>query len=270
MYDFIIVGAGISGLYLGNYLKDQNKNFLILESKLRTGGRIKTINYKDISYESGAYRFTKNHYRLIRLINKLGLNKFINKMDKNKKFFLRNSNKEKKYNTSYNLNYHEIIENISKKKNDILINNDILTLVNKYYDSETSNYIKDYCGYDNFIENSNGYNLINHKKIINSEFYNLTCGFSKITELLFESIKKEIILGEKIVDIKNKKNIYHVITNKKKYECQKIIITIPKENLLEIPFIKNNIYYLDSVSSSPYLRVFAIYPKKKGKYGLKI
>ena len=35
MYDFIIVDADISGLYLGNYLKDQNKNFLILESKMR-------------------------------------------------------------------------------------------------------------------------------------------------------------------------------------------------------------------------------------------
>tara|TARA_Y100000991_G_C21970547_1_gene349213 strand:+ start:1567 stop:3036 length:1470 start_codon:yes stop_codon:yes gene_type:complete len=265
MYDFIVVGAGISGLYLGNYLKAQNKNFLIIESKLRIGGRIKTIISQDVSYEAGAYRFTDNHHRLIKLINKLRLNKFINNMDKNKNFFLRNSNKEKKYNTSYNLNYNEIIDNISKKNHGMLINNDILTLVNKYYDSETGNFIKDYCGYDNFIENSNGYNLINHQKIINSEFYNLTCGFSKITDLLFENIKKFTILGEKIIDIKNKNNIYHVITNKKKYECQKLIITIPKENLLEIPFIKNNINYLDSVSSSPYLRIFAIYPKKKGK-----
>ena len=265
MYDFIIIGGGISGLYIGNHLKKKKENFLIIEGKMRIGGRIKTINYEDYNYEAGAYRFTKNHVRLTRLIHDLDLSKYIQKMDNQKSFFLRNSNKKKLYNTNYPLNYNEIIKNLSTLKDKVLVENDILTLVNEYYDNETKNFVKDYCGYDNFIENSNAIYLKKHYKTINSKFYNLTCGFNKITEILFEKLKEKIILGERLIDIQKNKNIYHIITNRKKYLCKKIIITIPKENLLEISFISKNIKYLDSVSSSPYLRIFAVYPKNKGK-----
>ena len=41
MYDYLIVGAGISGLYFANELKKRNiENFIILEQKGRIGGRI--------------------------------------------------------------------------------------------------------------------------------------------------------------------------------------------------------------------------------------
>jgi protoporphyrinogen oxidase len=265
MYDFIIIGAGISGLYIGSHLKNKKENFLIIEGKTRVGGRIKTINYENHNYEAGAYRFTKKHVRLTKLIHDLNLNKYIQKMDNKKSFFLRNSNKNKLYNTKSSLNYNDIIKKLSKLKNKILINNNILTLVDEYYDNETKNFIKDYCGYDNFIENSTAINLKKHYKSLNSHFYNLTCGFNKITETIFENVKENTIFGEKLIDIEINKNIYQITTNKKKYSCKKIIITIPKENLLEIPFISKNIKFLDSVSSSPYLRIFAVYPKKEGK-----
>jgi len=266
MYDFIVIGGGISGLYIGNYLKNKNKKFLIIENKTRIGGRIKTFKNKDIIYEAGAYRFTNNHIRLTKLISKLGLNKYISEMKDKKKFFLRDSHTHKKYNTSYNLNYNNIIKKLSNIDSKILINNDILTLVSEYYDNETKNFVKDYCGYDNFIENSNAIQLKQHYKLLNSKFYKLNCGFNKITEILFNNIKNETLLGEKLIDIKMSiKNEYQIITEKNIYKCRKIIITIPKENLLEIPFISQNIKYLESVSSSPYLRIFAVYPKEKGK-----
>lgn len=270
MYDFIIVGAGISGLYLGNYLKENNKNFLIIESKMRIGGRIKTVNYKDISYEAGAFRFTENDVKLIKLITKIGLKKYIKGntefQEKDKGFFLRGSNKQKLYNTKNNLQFKVIIEKISKLDNQELMSNNILTLIDKYYDNETKNFMKDYCGFDNFIENSSGVRLKQYCQLLNLRFFYLTCGLSKITDKLFNNVNKNTILGSKLLDINKKKNgFYQITTDKMNYICKNIILTIPKENLLKINFINSNIKHLDSVSSSSYIKIFAVYPKNNGK-----
>lgn len=72
-YDFVIVGAGIGGLYLGHLLEQQKKSYFILETLPRVGGRIQTC-YKDgVSFELGAARILSNHYRALGLIEELGL-----------------------------------------------------------------------------------------------------------------------------------------------------------------------------------------------------
>ena len=68
------------------------------------------------------------------------------------------------------------------------------------------------------------------------------------------------------INIKKYPDKYIVITNKRKYITKKLIITIPKENLFKIDFLKQNLKYLESVSSSPYIRIFAQYPKINGKF----
>ena len=68
------------------------------------------------------------------------------------------------------LNYTKIIHRLSLLNRKELINNNILSLIEKYYDCETKNFIRDYCGYDNFIINSSAINIIEHYKIITSKF----------------------------------------------------------------------------------------------------
>ena len=76
-YDFIIVGAGISGLYTCYNLLKINKNYkiLILEKNKENGGRIQTINYKKTTYEAGGARFHDKQLRISKLIRELKLDK---------------------------------------------------------------------------------------------------------------------------------------------------------------------------------------------------
>ena len=53
MYDYIIVGAGISGLYAAYNLSKHNKSFLLLEKNSSLGGTWKSIKYKDSLFELG-------------------------------------------------------------------------------------------------------------------------------------------------------------------------------------------------------------------------
>lgn len=73
IYDVIIVGGGIAGIYCA--LQNKSKKVLLLESSHYWGGRIKTHydTHYEPQYEIGAGRFHKNHKILLGLIKRFGL-----------------------------------------------------------------------------------------------------------------------------------------------------------------------------------------------------
>ena len=77
--DTLIVGGGISGLYLNYLILNKNKNTetCLIEKSGYFGGRVETFTTKfrnkKYSMEAGAGRFTNNHKRLIKLIKKFDL-----------------------------------------------------------------------------------------------------------------------------------------------------------------------------------------------------
>ena len=83
LYDYVIIGGGISGLYiylqLLNNTKTKNKKILLLEKNPHLGGRIYTdkvtVERKNYFFEAGAGRFGDNHKHLIKLLKKLKLYK---------------------------------------------------------------------------------------------------------------------------------------------------------------------------------------------------
>ena len=75
MYDFIIIGGGISGLYMHMKLLDKTKNIVLLEQYNNFGGRIYQYNDKtyNVSFPAGAARFNKSHIRVINLLKQFQL-----------------------------------------------------------------------------------------------------------------------------------------------------------------------------------------------------
>ena len=82
-YKLVIVGAGISGLYLATRLQESFPKIVIIEQSNRIGGRIISkqveVNGQDYILEVGANRFSKYHHRLMKLIKELDLNKYLTK-----------------------------------------------------------------------------------------------------------------------------------------------------------------------------------------------
>jgi protoporphyrinogen oxidase len=77
MYDLIIVGGGISGLFLYYKLLNTGKKILLLEKNEIFGGRIlqceEDINSHKYSFPKGAGRFNVNHVEVIKLLKELKL-----------------------------------------------------------------------------------------------------------------------------------------------------------------------------------------------------
>ena len=75
-YNIVIIGGGISGLYLANLFQKKmanGKNIAIFEKSYRVGGRVKSQNVDSINIEEGAGRFMPNHRHLLGLIKRFGL-----------------------------------------------------------------------------------------------------------------------------------------------------------------------------------------------------
>lgn len=69
--DYIIVGAGISGLATGHFLKKQQKQFYIFESNKNIGGVIKTEKINNFICENGPNTVILNNDAIIELIDDL-------------------------------------------------------------------------------------------------------------------------------------------------------------------------------------------------------
>ena len=72
-YDIIIIGGGISGLFLAFKLLNTDLKVIVLEGDKNVGGRIETIQKNGTIFESGAARFHSSHWKLISLIHDLNL-----------------------------------------------------------------------------------------------------------------------------------------------------------------------------------------------------
>ena len=77
LYDTIIVGGGIAGLYAAYQLKKRNQKFIVLEKEKYLGGRLLTYSDKYMTVEKGGARFSENHHLLLELLRELGLEKKI-------------------------------------------------------------------------------------------------------------------------------------------------------------------------------------------------
>ena len=73
VYDYIVIGGGISGLFMTYKLSETGSKILLLESSGRWGGRVYTKKENGVQFELGAARIGKKHTKILSLIDELEL-----------------------------------------------------------------------------------------------------------------------------------------------------------------------------------------------------
>jgi monoamine oxidase len=294
IYDIIIIGGGISGLYSAyKLLKKNNKlRVLVLEKWGNLGGRIQSfkgnINNTEYQFEEGAGRFNENHKLLIQLIKDLGLEKDIIKIDSSIKFVPSgNSYKRpeiKKFIDELQFTYINKVINFYKKF-DIKNLDKVKTYTFSEYastilDKDELKFIIDSFGYYKELVSMNAFDaikLIDEEMNPELEFYTLISGMSSI----IMNLKKKIIkFGGKIRINQNVNNINYdiktnlfnisiissdVITKNKIYKSKNCILAIPKPDLLQFNILNNDSNIkkmLHSVDIASLCRVYTIFDKK--------
>jgi cytochrome b involved in lipid metabolism len=261
-YDIVIVGGGISGLFLAYKLVDTNLNILVLEKEKEFGGRIHTVLKNGYQYECGAARFSNKHNRLLTLIHELGLKEDIIELSDQIDTVI-DGNKGK-----YNIDklLHNAILKSKDYSKDQLQNIVFYQYLIDVYDFKTADYINTCFGYDSEFFKLNAHAAMSmFKKGLfhgDTKYYVLKNGLSSIikemTDLLEISNNVTLKLEDGLSELTDS-----LVTTEKgyKYNYEKIIFTIPQESLKKVEYLKD-VKELDSVNGIPLLRVYFKYPVK--------
>jgi hypothetical protein len=262
IYDVIIIGGGISGLYSFYKIKQLYKDkyqCLLLEKDNRLGGRAGNVNFHGSQIAIGAGILRKNKDKL--LINlckklKVPLNEFTVNInyDKIKKTIpiiniiktlkkLKSSMKTISEKKRRNFTFKQYFISIFGKK---YYNNFKKTLGYTDYENEDMEEVINHYGMDDNVSGWKGYSL----------------SWSLLIEKLAKCIgKKNIKMSTSVEKIKLENNdIYKITTNNKTYYAKKIIIGSTIDTIKKL--IKNNNSLYNNIGGQPFLRIYGLFDKK--------
>ena len=265
--DYLIVGAGIAGLYTAYELCKNHviKNILIVERNDYIGGRIKTLHLKknNITVELGAGVISQDHKHMLKLVNELGLSNDL-VFSKSVKYAINNETGK-----ITNVNKSGFREKILELKNNMDKKNacsyTLYRYIERIYGIKVANELTNQFGYpaDFYEQNAvDGINMLLRDS--DKGYYRLKNGLDQIIHRLEDYLKSnnvEIKLGVSLINIKKVKNKYECLLSNGYIIANSVVLAIPKEALCNIEYlnpIRDSL--LNSVVSKALMRIYMIFP----------
>lgn len=276
MYDLIIVGGGISGLYLYYKLLNTGKNIILLEKNDRYGGRIlqhtEKINGEMYSFPAGAARFNSNHVEVIKLLKELKLLDF--RKDKGGSssidFVDSNNNFPSKFDNKNGFVYiNKILDKAKGEEIEKLRKYTFQEYAKRHLKKEELEYMLIASGYSGQLKNMNMYDAYHlFSKGIRTDMQYYSGYYHHMIDALVKKIKESNgILKQnsdvKLIDYDSKKENYVVSVNNKEIKSKQIALCLPKESLLSFSFLNPIRNILEkSISCKSLCRVYALFNKE--------
>lgn len=276
IYDIIILGGGIAGIYTTYQLlkKDPTLSILLLEATDRFGGRIYTTPKYHL--EAGAGRFSNNHPLLLELIQELGLENKVIKISSSNEYFPIHLEKNQ---SKKDDGIKKVIQASKREKKSYLQTISFIDYANQILSKEEVKYILDSFGYYSELVIMNAHDAIQlmHNLDPNNQFYVLKDGLSQIIDEMIKKIQtmkpnvnvQILKRNHKVISVKREKQtqiqipIYSLETeNKKIFYTKKIITALPKQVIEKITFFKSLKPDLKKIECAPLCRIYSIFKDK--------
>jgi monoamine oxidase len=267
----IIIGAGITGLYLAYKLitiKNINPDDIVIyEKNNRIGGRIYTYSNKGFNYSVGAGRLGKKHKYVMKLIKDFNLLEQIIDIGKDKGYYINGKMMTEKellayYKSSYSsldkLWDYVINKKIKVNKHDYNLHN----YFSLFLPTNEVEVLNKSLGYIGEIYDMNAHNAILTLRkdfdVQNNEFFFLKEGIQKLCDVLYEYLKShnvKIEFNTSLIDINDTNKTCTI--NNKKHKYTKLYLTVTRGDYLNIPYFKKYENVLNSVNDGKLLRIYA-------------
>lgn len=305
VYDLVIVGGGISGIYT---LYKLSKTFshlkiLLLESGERYGGRIysykETIDGEEYIMDLGAGRLGHHHKLINNLINELGLKPKIIDIPNTKTYIEVSENNKVHDKTHFKdtimtkLYKFFLSPLVSKLGKSMLQKFYLSELIKKYVSLSFFQKVESVFEYSSDLNEFNAYDAIEyfkHDYNNKSKFFTLLGGLEQIIENMLDLIKKTKSYKSKNITLlnlssvenitkinsnNNNNNLFKIVVNNysksKVYNVYSkyVICALPKHSLEKFDLFKPILRDLNSINSINLLRIFEIYDKTNGEVWFK-
>jgi len=254
-YDYIVIGGGVSGVFLTYKLMTTGKSILLIESSNRLGGKLLLNKDKRMKVELGGARFASTHKKVLRLIGELKLTDDIIELP---------SDDDIVYKMKDKINLRNIEQKVLLESKDFpkkyLQGVTYKQLCYDILGEETSHIYQNMFGYDSEFIHLNAYAMLKMfgaDILKKSQYYTLKNGYESIISKMKDSFTNnvEIKMNTAIHDIGEN----YVLHNKTKQYFRKCVMCVPKKTLEKFSYFKNNLS-LNTVRGIPLLRIYMKYP----------
>lgn len=276
MYDYVVIGGGITGLYTIDRLVEKygnKKSYLLLDERNYFGGRL--ITHKQPHYEIGGARFNDNHVLLKKLLKKYNLTKIPlnSQVD-----YIHHENNSNEYYTNADKTFNEIVGKIIKYSKKITIKELSSYTLEEFIDKvsgskELSTKLINIFGYSSEFTKMNARDSLESLELdfVSSNFYVLKEGFSELCRRMVEDNKDyATIKNNTHVDGVNTFDDCYIIqstnvkTQKKHiFYGKKVIFALKANQLNDFKILKPIKEHINCIHSAPLLRIYARYPSQK-------
>ena len=272
IHDIVIIGGGISGLFLAYNLiqKGKHDDILLVESSSELGGRIRTERMDGYPIEMGGARFSDKHVHLLSLLEELGLKDKMVQLPKEITYIHR----DKKINYDLFKQFLKLMYQRKKYKKEHLEKVTLFQYAVEIIGQEETKKLQEMFGYDAEFLKMNAYSALTmfQKDLLDSDtnYYVLQDGLSEVIQRLQkvceESGKVKIQTGVFVKDLQDKKIKVEIDGKEETLRGLKIISTMPYLDVRKMDIFKD-FEFLHCVKPIPLVRVYAQYPvdKKTGK-----
>lgn len=276
IYEEIIIGSGIAGLYW--IYKNKPSNYLILEKLNRIGGRIYNIDWNKNQISLGGGIMKSSNKYTIKLVEELnfeigdGVSKYEmidwdnndNKPNEND-FYKLNTNIIKYLKKIYLLNKEEIDNNKINFEE----------FLDLYIELKLQQLIKSNLLYKTYFK-SDVYSVLydEMEELLRTKDFHIKFikngGYTLILDKLIDFVGiNNILLNTNVIKVKKDNNLYEIITDSNKiYKTKKIILATESNNKIIWDFntnIKNKLIELyQMVSGSNYIRIYSYHKDSHG------
>ena len=256
IYDYIIIGGGISGLYAGYKLSSKYKT-LILEKNNYLGGRVEEVNFHNNMIKLGAGIAAKHNKHLLKLLAILKIKYNVFKGD------IGLINDSDYYTKQY---HNKLIKKIKIKVKELQDKNikynhlTIKEFLYKYFDKkDIDNYLM-HCEYNDYLESDVDYHIKYYPISDNvySSYNIIYLEWQDLVNKLIKNIKEKKGIIKKNYEvsniIKDTNNDLFIINNT--YYAKKIIFAVTLKPLIKLSHKLIDIDYSKYLGSVPFVRIY--------------
>jgi len=254
IYDYIILGGGISGIYSA-YILSKKYNVLILEKNDYIGGRIKDMDFHGTLIKLGAGIGQCKNKHLLSLVKKLNIPHQV--VDSINMVLCESSD----------FDMNKAVEMVQNKYNELTVsqNNNIYNLnfgsfLIKYFgDDFYKNYMK-YSGYYEHALQDISYH-IKYNSIDDDMLHKSKKIFLKWGDLIDKLIVGlNYQLNTMVTNVIRSNEGYDIITNKDSFKCKKIIYALTLKPLISLTRNLNISFdYNKYIGNNSYLRIYTFH-----------
>ena len=259
MYDVIIVGGGLAGLYTA-YKLPKDLNILILE-KYTLGGKVDTYHDAVMTVECGPARFSKKHVLLMQLLREFGLANRMKPIPSGEPTFVTTMG-------TPTFSTKELWNKLQKSRKPKRVDTTLGEYAQSLLTDEEYDFLVGSFGYSAEFSIMNVVDALRLMDQYAQDFYVLQGGLSQLTHRLIKELGHVEFKKEHVANVRCVNHLF-IVTAKTGvvYQGKTCVMAMPKSALQKFSICRPLKPKLDVIKTSPLCRIYAqcpvgMFPKK--------